>query len=336
MSCEGKAKRVAILGATGLVGREITRVLEQRRFPVSTFLPLASERSAGTKVEFGGESYTVEAVNDRSFQDIDIALFSAGGSTSKRWAPIAVSAGATVVDNSSAWRMAPTVPLVVPEINPEDIKLNRGIIANPNCSTIQAVVALYPLHKKAGLRYISVSTYQSVSGTGAKALSTLVSGSREILEGCKPQDGIVYPYPIAFEMLPHIGSFDDEGISEEEWKMVRESRKIMHIPDLEVSCTTVRVPVFRGHGETIVARFERPISPDEAREVLRNAPGVELMDDPKNSVYPRPRHADGKDEVFVGRIRRDTGMEGALAMWVVADNIRKGAALNAVQIAELL
>lgn len=205
MSCEGKAKRVAILGATGLVGREITRVLEQRRFPVSTFLPLASERSAGTKVEFGGESYTVEAVNDRSFQDIDIALFSAGGSTSKRWAPIAVSAGATVVDNSSAWRMDPTVPLVVPEINPEDIKLNRGIIANPNCSTIQAVVALYPLHKKAGLRYISVSTYQSVSGTGAKALSTLVSGSREILEGCKPQDGIVYPYPIAFEMLPHIG-----------------------------------------------------------------------------------------------------------------------------------
>ena len=198
------------------------------------------------------------------------------------------------------------------------------------------MVALYPLHKKAGLRYISVSTYQSVSGTGAKALSTLVSGSREILEGGKPQDGIVYPYPIAFEMLPHIGSFDDEGISEEEWKMVRESRKIMHIPDLEVSCTTVRVPIFRGHGETIVARFERPISPDEAREVLRSAPGVVLMDDPKNSVYPRPRHADGKDEVFVGRIRRDTGMEGALAMWVVADNIRKGAALNAVQIAELL
>lgn len=336
MSDERKAKRVAVLGATGLVGREIMKTLEQRHFPISAFVPLASERSAGTKVEFNGKSYTVGAVNEQSFQNIDIALFSAGGSTSKRWAPIAASAGATVVDNSSAWRMDKTVPLVVPEINADDIKLNRGIIANPNCSTIQAVVALYPLHKEAGLRYISVSTYQSVSGTGAKALSTLVAGSKDILEGREPQDGIVYPYPIAFEMLPHIGPFDEEGISEEEWKMVRESRKIMHIPDLEVSCTTVRVPVFRGHGETILARFERPISPDEAREILSNAPGVALMDDPKKSVYPRPRHADGKDAVFVGRIRRDTGMKGALAMWVVADNIRKGAALNAVQIAERL
>lgn len=331
-----QGKRVAVLGATGLVGREIIKVLEQRSFPVASFLPLASERSAGRTVEFNGRPYTVQAVDDNSFKDVDIALFSAGGSTSKRWAPVAAAAGAVVVDNSSAWRMDPAVPLVVPEVNPDDIKLNRGIIANPNCSTIQAVVALYPLHLKAGLNYVSYATYQSVSGTGMEALETLETGSREILEGKEPSSSLVYPHPIAFDMLPHIGAFDMDGVSEEEWKMVRESQKIMHLPDLSVSCTTVRVPVFRGHGEVIIASFDNPISPEEAKEILRSVPGVVLQDDPGNSIYPRPRYAEGKDAVYVGRVRRDTGLEGAISMWVVADNLRKGAALNAVQIAELL
>jgi aspartate-semialdehyde dehydrogenase len=227
-------------------------------------------------------------------------------------------------------------PLVVPEVNPEDIKLNKGIIANPNCSTIQAVVALYPLHKKAGLNYVAYSTYQSVSGTGLEALNTLETGSREILAKEEPSSSLVYPHPIAFDLLPHIGSFDEEGVSEEEWKMIRESRKIMHIPKLRVSCTTVRVPVFRSHGEIIVARFDDPITPEEVVEILKNAPGVEVQDNPGSSVYPRPRYAEGKDPVYVGRIRKDTGLDNAIAMWVVSDNLRKGAALNAVQIAELL
>ena len=329
------AKRVAVLGATGLVGREITKVLEQRKFPVSEFVPLASERSAGTTVEFNGKPYTVQAVNEDSFKNVDIALFSAGGGTSKRWAPIAAASSAVVVDNSSAWRMDPTVPLVVPEVNAYDIRHHRGIIANPNCSTIQAVVALYPLHMKAGLTYAAVSTFQSVSGTGTNAIAELSEGSRSTLEH-KDFRAAVYPHKIAFNLLPHIGAFDEEGISEEEWKMVRESQKIMHAPDLKVSCTTVRVPVFRGHGETIIAKFNKPISPDEAREILGNAPGVTVVDDPANALYPMPIVAEGNDAVFVGRIRKDTGIDGAISMWVVADNIRKGAALNAVQIAELL
>ena len=329
------AKRVAVLGATGLVGREIMKVLEQRKFPVSEFVPLASERSAGTTVEFNGKPYTVQAVNEDSFKNVDIALFSAGGGTSKRWAPIASASGAVVVDNSSAWRMDPTVPLVVPEVNAADIKLHRGIIANPNCSTIQAVVALYPLHVKAGLTYAAVSTFQSVSGTGTKAIAELDEGSRAALDD-KTFRPAVYPHGIAFNLLPHIGAFDDEGISEEEWKMVRESQKIMHAPDLRVSCTTVRVPVFRGHGETIIAKFEKHLSPEEAREILSNAPGVTVVDEPARALYPMPISSEGMDSVFVGRIRRDTGLDDAISMWVVADNIRKGAALNAVQIAELL
>ena len=329
------AKRVAVLGATGLVGREIMKVLEQRKFPVSEFVPLASERSAGTSVEFNGKPYTVQAVNEDSFKNVDIALFSAGGGTSKRWAPIASASGAVVVDNSSAWRMDPTVPLVVPEVNAADIKLHRGIIANPNCSTIQAVVALYPLHVKAGLTYAAVSTFQSVSGTGTKAIAELDEGSRAALDD-KTFRPAVYPHGIAFNLLPHIGAFDDEGISEEEWKMVRESQKIMHAPDLRVSCTTVRVPVFRGHGETIIAKFEKHLSPEEAREILSNAPGVTVVDEPARALYPMPISSEGMDSVFVGRIRRDTGLDDAISMWVVADNIRKGAALNAVQIAELL
>jgi aspartate-semialdehyde dehydrogenase len=330
------AKKVAVLGATGLVGREMLKVLEQRNFPVSELIPLASERSAGKTIEFMGKPFTVRIVEDNSFNGVDIALFSAGASTSKRWSPVAAAAGTIVIDNSSAWRMDPAVPLVTPEINAGDIKMNNGIIANPNCSTIQAVLALYPLHLKAGLNYVSFSTYQSVSGTGQDAIKTLESGSMEILAGKEPSSSIVYPHPIAFDLLPHIGPFDQDGISEEEWKMVRESSKIMHIPDLRVSCTTVRVPVFRGHGESIVARFNEPITPEEARDVLKDAPGVVVQDDPGSSVYPRPRYATGKDPVYVGRIRKDTGLDNAIAMWVVADNLRKGAALNAVQIAELL
>ncbi|MDR1471220.1 MAG: aspartate-semialdehyde dehydrogenase [Synergistaceae bacterium] len=328
--------KVAVLGATGLVGREMLKVMEQRSFPVDELVLLASERSAGKTVEFRGEPCVVRAVLDDHFSGVDAALFSAGGSVSRRWAPIAVSAGAVVIDNSSAWRMDPAVPLVVPEVNPEDIEQNRGIIANPNCSTIQAVVALYPLHKKYGLNYVSYSTYQSVSGTGREALLTLEAGSRHLLEGREPSAPMVYPYPIAFDLLPHIGAFDSDGVTEEEWKMVRESQKIMHLPDLRVSCTTVRVPTFRGHGESIIARFDKPVSPDEAREILKNSPGVVVQDDPSHSIYPRPRYCEGKDPVFVGRIRSDTGVPGAIAMWVVSDNLRKGAALNAVQIAELL
>jgi aspartate-semialdehyde dehydrogenase len=328
--------KVAVLGATGLVGREMLKVLEQRNFPVSELILLASERSAGKTIEFGGTPHTVRAVSDDCFNGVDVALFSAGGSASKRWAPVAAAAGAVVIDNSSAWRMDPAVPLVVPEVNPKDIEFHKNIIANPNCSTIQAVVALYPLHLKFGLDYVAFSTYQSVSGTGREALLTLESGSRSILEGREPTPQMVYPHPIAFDLLPHIGAFDSDGTTEEEWKMVRESRKIMHLPELRVSCTTVRAPVFRGHGESIIAKFDKPVTPEEAREILGKAPGVVVQDDLANSEYPRPRYCEGKDPVFVGRIRKDTGLENAIAMWAVSDNLRKGAALNAVQIAELL
>ncbi len=331
-----KMRSVAVLGATGLVGREMIKTLEERDYPVSKLLPLASPRSAGTKVVFRGEEITVEAVSENSFRNVDIALFSAGGSTSRKWAPVAADSGSVVIDNSSAWRMDQDVPLVVPEVNPEDVLEHRGIIANPNCSTIQAVVALWPLHKEAGLKYVNISTYQSVAGTGMKAVKTLRDQSEAVLHGENiPEDG-VYPHQIAFNLLPHIGAFDDEGISEEEWKMVNESRKIMHLPGLKVSGITVRVPVFRCHGESITAQFEKELSPERAREVLRAASGVTVEDDPKKSLYPMPINGAGKDAVYVGRIRRDTGLDNAVSMWVVSDNLRKGAALNAVQIAELL
>ncbi len=330
-------KRVAVLGATGLVGREMLLTLAQRNFPVSELVPLASERSEGRKLTFRGEELTVHAVNEDSFKGVDIALFSAGGKTSKRWAPVAAASGAVVVDNSSAWRMDTDVPLIVPEINPGDVELanRKSIIANPNCSTIQAVVALYPLHKAAGLKYINISTYQSVAGTGKAAIESLRDGAKAALAG-KSYDEKVYPHGIAFNLLPHIGPFDDEGISEEEWKMVNESRKIMHLPELRVSGITVRVPIFRCHGESVTAQFARPITPCEAREILSKAPGVVVRDDPKAAEYPLPADVAGTDCVCVGRIRRDTGLDNALAMWVVGDNLRKGAALNAVQVAELL
>ena len=328
-------KRVAVLGATGLVGREMLKTLEQRNFPVSELIPLASARSAGSTIRFKEQNITVREVNDALFQGVDVALFSAGGGTSRRWAPVAAKAGAVVIDNSSAWRMDRDVPLVVPEVNPEDAVKHSGIISNPNCSTIQAVVVLYPLHKAAGLKYINISTYQSVAGTGIAAVEELSKGTGEVLAGRSAAHG-VYPHQIAFNLLPHIGAFDESGISEEEWKMVNESRKIMHLPGLRVSGITVRVPVFRGHGESVTAQFEKEISPDEARKILSRAPGVMVADDPKNAVYPLPVDVAGRDEVYVGRIRKDTGLDRALAMWIVGDNLRKGAALNAVQIAELL
>ena len=331
-----RMRSVAVLGATGLVGREMIKTLEQRDYPVSKLRPLASPRSAGTKIVFRGEEITVEAVSEESFKNIDIALFSAGGSTSGKWAPVAVESGAVVIDNSSAWRMVSGVPLVVPEINPDDAAGHKGIIANPNCSTIQAVVALWPLHKEAGLRYVNISTYQSVAGTGIKAVEMLKNEAEAVLAGKEMPGRGVYPHQIAFNLLPHIGAFDDDGISEEEWKMVNESRKIMHLPELRVSGITVRVPIFRCHGESVTAQFEKELTAGKAREILCNAPGVVVIDDPKNAVYPMPITGAGKDAVYVGRIRKDTGLDNAVSMWVVSDNLRKGAALNAVQIAELL
>ena len=326
--------RVAVLGATGLVGREMIRVLEERNFPVDELRPLASSQSAGREILFRGTSWTVRAVDERAFDGIDLALFSAGSGPSRIWAPVAAEAGSVVVDNSSAWRMDPSVPLVVPEVNGETA-LGRAIIANPNCAPLQAVVAAWPLHKEAGLDYMSAVTFQSVSGTGRDAVEELDRGSRAALAGEESLPS-VYPHSIAFNALPHIGAFDGEGVSEEEWKMVRESRKIMALPDLSVSCTTVRVPVFRGHSEALIFRFRRDLAPERAREILSCAPGVVVVDDPASASYPLAREAAGTDPVYVGRIRRDTALDRALALWVVSDNLRKGAALNAVQIGEFL
>ena len=327
--------RVALLGATGAVGREILNTLEARNFPASEIVPLASSRSKGSRVSFGGGEFEVSEVTADSFEGIDIAFFSAGGTASRLWAPEATRRGAVVIDNSSAWRMDPEVPLVVPEVNPGAITGNKGLIANPNCATIQAVMVLKPLHDAAGLEQFSAVTFQSVSGTGKEAVTELARNSEAFLSGDK---GIasVYPHDIAFNVLPHIGGFDEGGISEEEWKMIRESRKILELPGLDVRCTAARVPVFRGHSEAVTALFKRTISPKEARRVLSVAPGVCLADEPGRNLYPTARDSRGKDSVFVGRIRRDTISEKGLMMWIVSDNLLKGAALNAVQIAELL
>jgi aspartate-semialdehyde dehydrogenase len=310
--------------------------LEQRHFPATEIIPLASERSAGKKVFFRGEELEVIEVSPEAFSSVDIALFSAGGDVSRRWAGEAVKRGAVVIDNSSAWRMDPEVPLVVPEVNPEAVKMHAGIIANPNCATIQAVMVLKPLHDAAGLREFSAVTFQSVSGTGRGALEELSENSRAVLAGGKDVSPQVYPHDIAFNVLPHIGPFDEDGVSDEEWKMVRESRKILGIPALKVRCTATRVPVFRGHSEAICAVFEGPVTPGQARRILTATPGVTVMDDPGKNIYPLARDAEGRDDVFVGRIRRDGADCNGLMFWVVSDNLRKGAALNAVQIAELL
>ncbi len=328
-----KRYRVAIVGATGLVGQEFIKVLEQRNFPMSSISLLASDRSAGKKLFIAHEEVEVKETGPESFEGIDIALFSAGAETSHYFSPIAAKSGTVVIDNSSTFRMVPKVPLVVPEVNPEDIKWHQGIIANPNCSTIQMVVALYPLHQVNPIKRIIVDTYQSVSGTGLAAVEELTTQARQILDG---QTAIphVYPHQIAFNVLPEIDVFLDSKYTKEEWKLVEESRKIMHAGDIAISATCVRVPVFTGHSEAIHVEFSRPMSPDEAQHILTQAPGVKVLDDPAISLYPQPWSVAGTDEVFVGRIRQDASHKSGLTMWVVADNLRKGAALNAVQIAE--
>ncbi len=328
---------VAVVGATGAVGTEMMRILEERNFPVERLVPLASERSAGKSVKFKGEEIPVKVLDERSFEGVQIALFSAGGSVSERFAPIAARSGCVVVDNTSAFRMDPDVPLVVPEVNPHAISLykKKGIIANPNCSTIQMVVVLKPLHDRARIRRVVVSTYQSVSGTGMRAILELEAQVRAWVEG-KALEPKVYPHPIAFNCLPHIDVFFDDGYTKEEMKMVNETKKIMEDETIRVTATTVRVPVFRGHSEAINIETERKLTVQEAREILSRAPGVKLWDDPAEKKYPMPILAAGGDETWVGRIREDTSVENGLNLWVVADNLRKGAALNAIQIAEIL
>jgi len=328
-----KVYNVAIVGATGLVGQEFIKALEQRSFPMASVYLYASDRSAGKKLYVGHKEVAVKETSPESFHNIDIALFSAGAEISRYFSPIAAESGALVVDNSSAFRMEPKVPLVVPEVNPEDIKWHEGIIANPNCSTIQMVVALYPLHKVNPIKRIVVSTYQAVAGAGSAAMEELTTQAKLVLEG-KNVVPHVYPHQIAFNLLPEIDVFLDDGYTKEEWKMVEETRKIMHAGDMAVSATCVRVPVFIGHSEAINVEFTAPITPEEARHILAHAPGVKVLDDPSVSLYPQPWLAVGSDNVFVGRIRTDVSQPNSLVMWVVSDNLRKGAALNAVQIAE--
>ncbi len=332
-----KTYNVAVVGATGAVGSEMLRILEERDFPVAEVRPLASARSAGTTVRFRGDEVKVRELTPESFGGIDIALFSAGGSVSARFAPAAVEAGAVVVDNTSHFRMEPDVPLVVPEVNPHAIAgyRERGIIANPNCSTIQMVVVLKPLHDAARIRRVVVSTYQAVSGTGKRAIEELERQTRELLNFRQPTRE-VYPHTIAFNCLPHIDVFLDNGYTKEEMKMVNETRKILEDPSVRVTATTVRVPVFYGHSEAVNVELERPLTAAEARSLLERAPGVVVVDEPEEARYPLAQDAAGKDPVFVGRIRQDTSVDHGLDLWVVADNVRKGAALNAVQIAEIL
>ena len=325
-----KKVNLAVVGATGMVGRTFLKVLKERNFPIENLYLMASKRSAGTKVEYDGKEYTVEELTEHSFdKPIDIALFSAGGSTSEKYAPIAAEHGVIVVDNSAQWRQDPKVPLIVPECNPEDIAWNSGIIANPNCSTIQAMAVLKPLDDKYKIKRVVYSTYQAVSGAG-------VAGWNDLENGLKGEEPKKFPHQIAGNCLPHIDVFLDNGYTKEEMKMVWETRKILHHPDLKVTATTVRVPVFNSHSEAINIEFENPVDVDEARKILAEAPGVVVVDIPANNEYPLALDAAGTDSVYVGRIRKDESVDNGLNLWVVADNIRKGAATNAVQIAEIL
>jgi aspartate-semialdehyde dehydrogenase len=326
---------VAIVGATGAVGAELLRLLEQREFPLRGLKLLASPKSAGKVLKFKGEEVPVEALAPDSFRSIDIALFSAGASRSKEYAPHAVNAGAVVIDNSSAFRMEPEIPLVVPEINPADIQKHRGIIANPNCTTIIALMALYPLHKVFRVKRVIASSYQAVSGAGAKAIDELLLQSKSFLSG-DPVTAEVFPHPIAFNVLPQVDVFLDNGYTKEEVKFVNESRKIMHHPTLRASITCVRVPVFRAHSIAVHAEFEQPISVERARDVLAKFPGLELVDDPSTKRYPMPLLVAGKNNCQVGRIRADSALDNGIAFWVCGDQLLKGAALNALQIAETL
>jgi aspartate-semialdehyde dehydrogenase len=337
MTQQNQKFNVAVAGATGAVGGAMLDVLARRDFPLQELRLLASERSVGKKLNFKGEEIPVQQMTKDSFGGIDIALFSAGASRSLEFAPAAAAAGAVVVDNSSAYRMDPDIPLVVPEVNPHAIAQykKRGIIANPNCSTIQMLVALKPIHDRVRIKRIVVSTYQAVSGTGAKAIEELREQVKAFAEG-RPLEHKVYPYQIAFNCLPQIDSFMDSGYTKEEMKMVNETRKIMGDDSIRVSATCVRVPVFRGHSEAVNIETERKISADQAREILAYAEGVTVYDHPQDLIYPMPLEASGHDDVLVGRIREDQSIENGLDLWIVSDNLRKGAALNAIQIAEEL
>lgn len=331
----GQAYRVAILGATGAVGTELLQLLETRHFPLASLKLLASPRSAGSTLTFKGEQLPVEAVGEQSFEGIDIVLASAGASISRVWAPKAVEAGAVVVDNSSAFRLDPQVPLVVPEVNPQAAAQHRGIIANPNCTTILMNVAIWPLHQVQPIRRIVAATYQSASGAGARAMEEVKTQTAAILND-EPPKAEIFPYPLAFNLFPHNSKITDVGYCEEELKMVNETRKIFGAPDLRITATCVRVPVLRAHSEAINLEFDQPFSVAQARELLSQAPGVKLVEDWQANYFPMPLEASGQDDVLVGRIRQDLSHPAGLELWLCGDQIRKGAALNAVQIAELL
>ena len=330
-------KVIAIAGVTGAVGQEFLGILEERNFPFDDCKMLASSRSAGKKFTFKGKEYTIEEMTENSFEGVDTALFSAGGSQSKKYAPAAVKAGAVVVDNSSAFRMSPDVPLVVPEVNPEAIKTHKGIIANPNCSTIIANVPVYPLHKANPVKRMVVSTYQAASGAGQSAMLEMIQQAKEVLEG-KPVTCNTLRYQLAFNLYCHDSAICDNGYNEEEMKMVNETRKIFSCPEIAITCTCVRVPVMRTHCESINLEFENPMTPDQVREILSTAPGVTIMEDLKNNRFPMPIDASGKDNIYVGHIRQDESLPGnrGINLWIAGDQIRKGAALNAIQIAEML
>lgn len=326
---------VAVAGATGAVGNEMLSIMQERKFPVASLRLFASEGSVGEVLEFNGRDYQVELLNGDGFEGVDLALFSAGGARSREFVPRAVEAGAVVVDNTSAFRMDPEVPLVVTEVNPEALESHKGVIANPNCSTMQMVVALKPILDAVGIRRVVVSTYQAVSGTGKKAIAELEEQVRALLNFQETAPS-VYPHEIAFNCLPHIAEFGEDGYTGEETKMINETRKILGLPDLAITATTVRVPVFHCHSQSVNVETEGPITANEARALLSVAEGVVVHDSPKHNVYPLARDVAGKDEVYVGRVREDQSVENGLNMWVVSDNLRKGAALNSIQIAEVL
>jgi aspartate-semialdehyde dehydrogenase len=328
-----KKYNIAVVGVTGAVGQTMLKILQERQFPVKTLLPLASSRSAGREVDFLGRKIKIQEAVPAAFEGVDLALFAVEKNISLRLAPEAIKRGCLVIDNSNAFRMQPDVPLVVPEVNPEDLCKHKGLVANPNCSTIQMVVVLKPIKDNVGIKRVVVSTYQSVSGTGVDAIEELKLQSKQILDGKEPE-AKVYPHPIAFNILPHIDVFDETGYSKEEWKMIKETKKILGDDSVAITATTVRVPVLNCHSESVnIETFEK-ISADEARIILSEAPGVKVLDDPKNLAYPLARDVSGKDEVYVGRIRNDFSVTNGLNLWIVSDNLRKGASLNAVQIAE--
>ena len=342
-----KGYHVAIVGATGAVGQELLHVLERRSFPVASLRPIGSARSAGQSVRFRDESIQVQELGSKSFDKIDIAFFSAGGEISRKHVPIASQANAIAIDNSSVFRMEPHVPLVVPEINAEDVRRHRGLIANPNCTTAITLMALYPLHRVFGVRRVFAASYQAVSGSGTRAIEELKRQTKSAVQeqesrpapvhpATVPAQATICPHPIAFNLLPHVDSFLESGYTKEEMKMQNEGRKIMHLPQFNASVTCVRVPVYRAHSVAVNAEFEQPVSVERAREVLAKAPGIELVDEPQSNRYPMPLNVTGKDNCQVGRVRLDCALENGLSFWVSGDQLLKGAALNAVQIAELL